>query len=128
METRMGRGQTSEEWADGAERPGNWQSEMVLDEGDGHARALLQSTDTAGGRGFSVAWTNDSASDPRALVVSALAGAKRGPAMTLVPSHDGTLAMVLEEAGFGPEQTYETLVKVLAVPVMEPARAVAAVG
>ncbi len=128
MEARRGRGQTAEEWADACERPGKWQSELVLDDGSGHLKAHIQMADLPAGRCFSSVWSPNSREDTRALLSFALSGAKPGPAMTLVPSYDESLGAVLADAGFVAVQSYETLVKMLAVPVLEPGRAVAAVG
>jgi hypothetical protein len=128
VETRFARGQTMQEWADAAERPGNWHAELVLDDGVGHIRALVQTVDLTHGRCFSVSWTHDCPVEPAALVAAGLSGAKPGPALALVPAHNESLSMTLEDAGFDPVMTYDHMVKPLAVPVLETRRAVAAVG
>jgi hypothetical protein len=128
VETRFGCGQTLQEWASAIERPGKKPQEFVVDDGSGHLKAQLAVTEVSGGRYFSLTWSRDCKAGPAALLARCLAGSAAGPALTLVPAHNTGLRQILEETGFEAVADYETLARPLAVPVMEPRRAVAAIG
>ena len=129
VESRLGRGQTHEEWAHAIEQPGKRPVEWVLDGASGHITALVQSADVNAGRYFGAAWSNDCAADAASLIGAALSGGRPGAAaMTLVPAHAAALRSLLEDIGFETVQSYDMLTKVLAAPVMEARRVMAAVG
>ncbi len=127
--SRIGWGQVTEEWAHAAERPVKQLRERVLDDGAGRTTALVQTADLPVGRYFSTVWSHDCKADAASLLAAALGDARSdAAAVTLVPAHASGLHGLLEESGFVPEATFAVLVKVLAAPVMETRRAMAAVG
>ena len=129
VESRFGCGQTKAEWLDGAEKAGGRAREWVVEDSSGHVTALLQTADLPAARCISAVWTADSGADLASLVASGLEGARQGAAaVALVPASSESLARLLEEIGFEALQTYDVMAKVLAVPVMETRRAMAAVG
>ncbi len=127
VEARMGCGQTMAEWQDAAEKPTARARDFVVADGAEHISASVNTGDVGGDRYFAVEWARDYATDPAGLVGAALSGARAG-AVALVPSHQQGLAALLEDAGFEPVCSYDLMAKVLAVPVRESRRAVAAVG
>ncbi len=128
-ELRLGRGQTVSEWLDASEKPSARPKEWVLEEDDGRVMAYLRTADLRAGRYFSLTWSRDMKEDASGLVAAALASTRdNAAAVTVVPSYDEGMAGLIEDIGFQPVQTYDVLAKILAVPVMEARRAVAAVG
>ena len=129
VESRFGCGQTKAEWLDGAEKAGGRAREWVVEDSPGHVTAFLQTADLPASRCISAVWTAESGTDLASLVASGLEGARQGAAaVALVPASSESLARLLEEIGFEALQTYDVLAKVLAAPVMETRRAMAAVG
>lgn len=127
--SRSGYGQTRSEWLDAAEHAGSRTRQWVVDGGTGNVTALLQTADLPASRCISAVWAADSRADLAALVASGLEGARPGmAAVALVPASNESLARLLEEIGFEAVQNYEVMAKVLAAPVMQTTRAMAAVG
>jgi hypothetical protein len=127
--SRLGWGQVTEEWAHASERPAKQLREQVLDDGAGHVTALVQTADLQAGRYFSAVWSHDCEADAASLVAAALADARPdAAAVTLVPAHASGLHGLLAETGFAATATFSVLVKVLAAPVLETRRTMAAVG
>jgi hypothetical protein len=129
IEFRISRGQTVAEWLDATEKLGASVRHQVLEETPGKLSASIQTAELSSGRYFSATWSREFSNDAAGLVGAALAGTRDGAAaVTLVPAHNEMQRALLEDAGFEAVQTYDVMAKMLAAPVMETHRAVAAVG
>lgn len=115
-------GQTMEEWASAVENAGKKFGDWVVDsQGAGGLQAHVQSRDVAGRRLFSVRCSRDGACRVEDLVAAGLDEAGDRQAFSLVPSYDQRLADVLEGLKFTCRDTYDVMVKTLAVLATKPA-------
>lgn len=118
INTRALTGQTMDDWASSEESPRRKVRDLgVSDLKRGGLEAHVASSDIAGGRFFSVRCMDNASCRYESLVAAGVGQAGDGPAVTVVPSYNGRLAETLLELGFTRHETYDVMVKTLAVPV-----------
>ncbi len=120
IDVRSKTGQTLDEWSSSLEHPARKQRQLgVEDQRNGALQAEITLGEVAGGRYFSILSSKDASLDTGDLIASALKDASDKPALTMVPSYNEKLAGALAEIGFTAGDSYDVMVKTLAVPVTE---------
>lgn len=129
ISVRSRMGQTFEEWTSSIEKPGrkarNWGADRVNSSG---LDAYVQSCDVSGRRYFSVLCRNDAQCNVEELVAAGVGEAGERKVFTLVPSYNQQLARVLEDLGFTRRESYDVMVKTLAVAASETVPGLVAAG
>lgn len=116
INVRSKTGQTLDEWSSSLETPGRKSRDWgVVDTASGRLVAHVQSGDIAGGRYFAVQAGSDAGCSTLGLISAGLERAGNKRAFTMVPSYDEKLGETLTEIGFTPGETYDVMVKTLAV-------------
>lgn len=122
IDVRSKTGQTLDEWSSSREIPGRKQRDWGVDDANtGRLVAHVTSSDLSGGRYFSVQAGSDAHCSTESLVAAGLAQAGEKRVSTLVASYDQKMGESLIEIGFTPGESYDVMVKTLAVPVKETA-------
>jgi hypothetical protein len=129
IDARSKAGQTIEEWADADEKPARKVREWGLEgQRDGSLEAHVRTADVAGGRFFAVTCSRDARCSYERLIAAGVGEAGEKAAYTIAPSYNPGLAAALEEVGFEPVNTFDVMVKMLAVQVERPVAAMVAAG
>ena len=111
-------GQTLDEWSSSKESPGRKVRDWGVRDSTGEGLAAhVQSSDAAGGRFFSIRRRDGAECRYESLIAAGVGQVSDKRAVTVVPSYDGTLASTLVELGFTLYESYDVMVKTLAVPV-----------
>ncbi len=128
INVRSKTGQTLEEWGSSIESPSRKRQEWGFqDPGTGRLQARVDSCQVAGGHYFSVTAAPDANCDLVSLVLAGARQAGDRRVFTLVPDYDEKLGETLTEIGFTRSETYDVMVKTLAVRVAKPVPGMAAI-
>lgn len=118
MNVRSKTGQTLDEWTSSLDASGRKKRCLGVDSANSsRLEAQITSYDMAGGRYFSTQSASDGECSTEDLVAAGLGEAGDNSAFTMVPSYDQKLGETLTEIGFTQGETYDVMVKTLAVSV-----------
>lgn len=128
IDVRTRVGQTLEEWSSSREKAGRKSRDRgIEDPVSGALQAVVTSCDVPGGRYFSAQTRTDMGGSVKSLVAAELEQAGDRPVLSLVPSYDQNMSETVGAVGFTPGQTYDVMVKTMAVTVTEPVHGFAAI-
>lgn len=118
IDARTRIGQTVDDWSSSKESPGRNVRDWGLSDskGDGLV-AHVQSSDTAGGRFFSILCRDNANCRYASLIAAGVGQVSDRQAITVVPSYNTRLSESLTELGFTHGETYDVMVKTLAATV-----------
>lgn len=122
IDVRTKTGQTLDEWSSSRELPERKRRDWGLEDSEsGRLKAVVTYSDIAG-RGFlEFATGSDTGAKIGGLVAAGLELGDDKPVYVMVPSYDQKLGEVLSEIGFTQRESYDVMVKSLAVPVTKTA-------
>ncbi len=116
IDARTKTGQTLEEWSSSKESPGrktrNWGVDDVT---SGGLQAYVATCRVSAGHYFSVHRRNDATCSTESLIAAGLGQAGDGAVVTMVPNYDQNMSESLTEFGFTSRESYDVMVKTLAV-------------